>query len=83
MSEIILYQFEECPWCEKVRQKLKELGLQYKKVNMIRDRENPERKEIYKKSGVPTVPVISIDGKFIGDSARIIEFLEGKFFLRV
>ena len=50
---------------------------------MIRDRENPERKEIYKKSGVPTVPVISIDGKFIGDSARIIEFLEGKFFLRV
>ena len=77
--EIILYQFEECPWCEKVRQKLKELGLQYKKINVIRDRENSERKELYKKSGVPTVPVINIDEKFIGDSAKIIEFLEKNF----
>ncbi|MEK6819879.1 MAG: glutathione S-transferase N-terminal domain-containing protein [Nanoarchaeota archaeon] len=79
MTEIILYQFEECPWCEKVRQKLKELKLDYKKVNMIRDREDSERKEIYRKSGVPTVPVINIDGKFIGDSAKIIEFLDEKF----
>lgn len=79
MNEIILYQFEECPWCEKVRQKLKELGLEYKKVNMIRDREDPERKVLFEKSGVPTVPVINIDGEFIGDSARIIEFLEKKF----
>ena len=79
MPEIILYQFEECPWCEKVRQKLKELKLSYKKVNMIRDRENPDRKELYKKSGVLTVPVINIDGKFIGDSSKIIEFLDKKF----
>ena len=79
MSQIILYQFESCPWCEKVRQKLKELKLDCKKVNMIRDRENPERKELFKKSGVPTVPVVNIDGKFIGDSGEIIEFLEKKF----
>ena len=46
---------------------------------MIRDRENPERKELFAKSGVPTVPVINIDGKFIGDSAKIIEFLEKNF----
>ena len=78
-SNTVLYQFEECPWCEKVRQKLKELGLQYKKINMIHDRENPERKELFEKSGVPTVPVINIDGKFIGDSAKIIEFLEKNF----
>ena len=79
MPQIILYQFEECPWCERVRQKLKEMKLDYKKVNMIRDRENPERKELFVKSGVLTVPVINIDGKFIGDSAKIIEFLEKNF----
>ena len=79
MPQIILYQFEECPWCERVRQKLKEMKLDYKKVNMVRDRENSERKELFAKSGVLTVPVINIDGKFIGDSARIIEFLEKNF----
>ena len=79
MPEIILYQFETCPWCEKVRQKLKELKLDYKKVNMIRDREDKARKELYKKSGVQTVPVINVDGKYIGDSAKIIDFLEENF----
>jgi len=79
MASITLYQFEECPYCEKVRQKLRELGLNYDKVNVPRDREAPLRKELREKSGVPTVPVIKIDGRYLGESAEIIRHLEQNF----
>lgn len=74
--KITLYQFEECPYCAKVRAKLDELGLEYEKVNVPRDREDPKRKEIAKKSGVLTVPVVDIDGEFTGESDVIVGKLE-------
>ena len=73
---ITLYQFEECPFCAKVRAKLEELGFEYKKVNVTRDREDSQRKMLLEKSGVATVPVINIDGEFTGDSDAIIQKLE-------
>lgn len=76
MTKIRLYQFEQCPYCAKVRTKLDELGLKYEKVNVVRDREDKERKILAEKSGVLTVPVIEIDGEFTGDSDIIIEKLE-------
>lgn len=79
MSKITLFQFETCPYCAKVRDKLAELGLQYEKVNVAQDREDPQRKELAEKSGVMTVPVIQIDDKFIGDSGAIIDYLEKNF----
>ena len=74
--EIKLYQFETCPFCAKVRAKLEELGFKHEKINVSRDRESKERKELSEKSGVKTVPVIEIDGKFKGESDVIIEKLE-------
>ena len=76
--EIKLYQFETCPFCAKVRAKLDELGISDKveKINMVRDREDPKRIELAEKSGVQTVPVIEIDGKFTGESDIIVEKLE-------
>lgn len=76
--KIKLYQFEECPFCAKVRAKLDELGISDKveKINMERDREDPKRKELAEKSGVLTVPVIEIDEKFTGESDVIIKKLE-------
>ena len=76
MPKITLYQFEECPYCARVRAKLNELGMEYEKINVPRDRESPIRRMIAEKSGVMTVPVIEIDGKFTGESAVIIEKLE-------
>lgn len=76
MAKITLYQFEDCPFCAKVRAKLDELGFEYEKVNMPRDIEDPQRKELLEKSGVQTVPVIDIDGTFTGDSDVIVEKLE-------
>ncbi len=79
MSTIILYQFEECPFCTKVRLFLKELKLPFKIINVAHDREDPLRKELFLKSKVPTVPVVSIDDKYIGDSQKIIEYLQKNY----
>jgi glutaredoxin 3 len=76
MHKITLYQFVECPYCAKVRDKLDELDLPYEKVDMPRDREDPQRKDLAEKSGVLTVPVIEIDGHFTGESDVIIDKLE-------
>ncbi len=79
MAKITLYQFETCPFCAKVRAKLEEKGLDYKKVNVPQDRESVLRKEIAEKSGVSTVPVIEIDGKWMGESDAIVNYLEKNF----
>lgn len=76
---ITLYQFETCPFCAKVRAKLEEKGIEYEKVNVERDREDAQRKEIAEKSGVSTVPVINIDGNWMGESDEIVKFLEENY----
>jgi len=76
---ITLYQFEQCPYCEKVRQKLAEKNLEYEKVEVPHDRDSEIRKDLLEKSGVATVPVIQIDEKYIGESGDIVEYLEKNF----
>jgi glutaredoxin 3 len=76
MAKITLYQFPDCPFCAKVRAKLDEKGLEYEKINVPRDREDPQRKEIAEKSGVATVPVILIDDKWMGESDEIVAYVE-------
>ena len=79
MANITLYQLPTCPFCTRVRAKLEEMNVRFDIVNVAGSREDPQRKEIFEKSGVPTVPVIEIDGKFIGDSGEIIKYLEEHF----
>lgn len=76
MTTITLYQFAHCPFCAKVRAKLDEKNLKYKTVEVPSNRLDPVRKELLEKSGVLTVPIIDIDGKFIGESGDIIEYVE-------
>ena len=76
MAKITLYQFETCPYCAKVRTALDAKGVKYEKVNVDRDRESSQRKDLLEKSNVATVPVIEIDGKFIGESDVIVKYLE-------
>jgi glutaredoxin len=78
-SKIILYQFESCPYCEKVRKKLNELGIKYEKIEVPRDRNSEIRKELLKKSGVFTVPVIKIGNFYLGESEEIIKYLKKNF----
>jgi len=79
MTELILYQFDECPYCAKVRFVLDKKKMEYKIVTMSYSRDDFVRKELFEKSGVHTVPVIKIVDKYIGDSNLIIEYLEKNF----
>ncbi|MBI2102627.1 glutathione S-transferase N-terminal domain-containing protein [Candidatus Woesearchaeota archaeon] len=79
MTTIMLYQFEECPFCAKVRAVLRELKLPFIAIDVPHERDDPIRQQLLEKSGVPTVPVISIDGRYIGDSQKIIHYLEEHF----
>ncbi len=78
MTKIILYQFEECPYCTKVRNYMDEHKIEYEKVNVSYDREDQQRKELMKKSGIGTVPVIKYGDKYVGDSEEIIAYLESR-----
>ena len=73
-TDIVLYDLEYCPYCQKVRDKLEELGLPYKRKSV----EIPKNKEelAKKRSGITTVPYIEIDGKGTGESDIIIMILE-------
>ena len=68
-----------CPYCEKVRKVLAEKNLEYEKVNVPHDRDDPVRKDLLEKSGVATVPIIQIDDKYMGESSEIVDYLEDNF----
>ncbi len=75
-----LYQFEECPYCKRVRAKMTDLGISYIIHNVPRDRES--RDELQKISGQRFVPVL-VDkerGVMIADDdEKIIEYLETRY----
>ena len=83
MAKITLYQFEDCPYCAKVRSKLDHIELEYDKINVPRNRENPFRKMLLKNSGVATVPVLKVENRgqeaYIGESDEIIKYIEENY----
>lgn len=71
---IKLYQYEECPYCAKVRRKMDELGLEYEKINI-----DPANKPAVVLSVGHTVPVIDDDGMVMNESDDIVAYLENKY----
>ena len=68
-----LYQFETCPYCQRVRIALEAKGIEYEKVEVPQDRD--ERTELFELSGQYMVPVLVDGDKVISDSAAIIAYL--------
>jgi len=77
MPEVTLYQFELCPYCQKVRAGLDLNGLLYRQVEV-----NPMNKKELPAlpAGAPRkVPVLEIDGRLLWDSTEILAYLEAHF----
>ncbi|WP_078809195.1 glutathione S-transferase family protein [Selenihalanaerobacter shriftii] len=73
-----LYQFETCPFCIKVRNKLDELGLDYETIETPRDRD--KRTKVKELTGQILVPVLEDnDGTVVYDSSRIVEYLDEQY----
>ena len=70
-----VYQFEGCPYCKKVRQKMTELGLDF----IARQVEpNGDRERVEKVSGQTGVPVLKDPNTdtVMPESDDIVEYLE-------
>ncbi|MBE9536179.1 MAG: glutathione S-transferase N-terminal domain-containing protein [Proteobacteria bacterium] len=74
---LILYQFEACPYCAKVRAAIKELAVELE----VRDtRENDNyREELLAMTGKTQVPCLLIDGKPMHESDDIVAYLKENF----
>tara|TARA_Y100000310_G_scaffold345759_1_gene469384 strand:+ start:1497 stop:1745 length:249 start_codon:yes stop_codon:yes gene_type:complete len=63
-TEVVkVYTTPTCPWCQKTKEYLKELKVEYKEINVAADEK--ARNEVFEKSGQMGVPVLDIKGKII------------------
>ncbi len=69
-----VYQFEGCPFCRKVRQKMTELGLDF----IARQVDSEDRTRVEKVSGQSNVPVLvdPNNDTVMPESDDIVEYLE-------
>lgn len=74
-TNIVLYQAEWCSYCARVREKLTDLLLDYKNVNVPRS--HAERTIVKEVSGQTGIPVL-VDGDvlIIDDDDAAIAYLE-------
>ncbi|ESQ46724.1 hypothetical protein EUTSA_v10027850mg [Eutrema salsugineum] len=69
-KEVVLYQYEACPFCNKVKAFLDFNKIPYKIVEV-----NPMSKKEIKWSDYKKVPILTIDGEQLVDSSAIIDSL--------
>ncbi|XP_071721894.1 uncharacterized protein [Rutidosis leptorrhynchoides] len=72
-KEVVLYQYEACPFCNKVKAFLDYNKIQYKVVEV-----NPISKKEIKWSDYKKVPILTVDGDHMVDSLNIINQLYRK-----
>jgi len=74
MNDVTLYQFELCPYCQKVRAGLELKGIAFRavQVNPMNKKELPALPAAAPRK----VPVLAIDGKLLWDSTDILAYLE-------
>jgi len=73
--KITVYSTPSCPWCRKVKQYFKSLGIPFKDVDVSK---NPKKaEEMYRKSGQMGVPVVVMGNQVIVgfDKAKIDKIL--------
>lgn len=61
--KVIVYSGEQCPWCGRVKEFLKENKIKFEEKDVGKDVK--AREELIKKSGRLAVPVIDIDGEIV------------------
>jgi glutathione S-transferase len=72
-----LYQFENCPYCQRARLALEAKGIEYEKVEVPTDRD--DRTELFELSGQYLVPVLVDGDRVVSDSTAIVAYLNEKY----
>lgn len=74
---LILYHFQSCPYCAKVRAAVDELGVG---LEMRDTRENGKyRDKLVELTGKAQVPCLVIDGKPMHESDDIVDWLKENY----
>jgi len=73
---VTLYQLDGCPFCEKVADRLDEVGVDYETIWV--DAMHSDRNEVKRVSGQRGVPVLVDDdrGVTMAESDNIVEFVD-------
>lgn len=76
MATVIVYSTPTCPWCHRVKDYLKEKGVNFVDIDVAANRE--KAMEMMEKSGQRGVPVLDIDGEVVVgfDKERIDKLLK-------
>jgi glutaredoxin 3 len=61
--EIKVYTTPTCPWCQKVKDWLKQKNVSFEEINVIES--DSARDEMIQKSGQMGVPVIDVNGEIV------------------
>ncbi|KAL3514792.1 hypothetical protein ACH5RR_027509 [Cinchona calisaya] len=77
-NDVVLYQYEACPFCNKVKAFLDYYDIPYKVVEV-----NPISKKEIKWSDYNKVPILMVDGEQMVDSSEIIDELSKRIGSRV
>ncbi len=75
-EKVLVYSTPTCPYCQKVKEYLKENNINFENFNVSENKEKLE--EMQDKSGQMGVPVVDIDGEIIKgfDKEKLAELLE-------
>lgn len=76
MSNLILYYFNECPYCQRVLDSIESLGIRNKIKFKNTHESHVFQRELISLTGKTQVPCLSIDGKPMLESSDIISYLE-------
>ncbi|KAA9398647.1 glutaredoxin family protein [Haloarcula sp. CBA1130] len=76
---LTLYQLDGCPYCEKVADRLDELGIDYHSVWV--EALHSKRNEVKRVSGQRGVPVLVDEdrGVTMAESERILDFIDATY----
>ena len=74
MPELVLYHFEWCPFCVKVRNYLKSRGIEIAEKDTMAD--PSAKQELFAATGRGQVPCLFIDGVPLFESGDIIQWFE-------
>ncbi len=79
MSNLILYQFDECPYCQRVQRVISQLNLGHKIEFRNTRMEARNREELRRLTGRTQVPCLVIDGKAMFESEDIVSYLSREY----
>ena len=81
-QSLVLYQYQTCPFCIKVRQEMRRLSLPIERLDA--QQEGPHREALVQGAGKAKVPCLKItdatgNSQWLTDSGKIMAYLRGRF----